>query len=74
MTQEIGESYAKTIGDIHEECGNNPGGETAMDLANNATGRSFEAAGEGCHLKCFNAAQNNGLQTSLGGTPPSNIY
>lgn len=39
MTQELGRYKAKKIGDLHEACGQNPAGESDMDLWNNAVGR-----------------------------------
>ncbi len=74
MAQEIGAGQAQTVGNIHEECGGNPPGETAMDLNNNASGRGFGAPGANCGTACMGAVNSGTLQTSPGGTPPSLIY
>ncbi|KAI5777899.1 hypothetical protein EDC01DRAFT_791258 [Geopyxis carbonaria] len=47
MTIDVGASEAKAVGDAHEAEGANPPQEKAMDLANNASGRSVGAATTG---------------------------
>jgi RHS repeat-associated protein len=74
MTQDIGEDQAEDVGNIHEACGNNPPGETAMDLNNNKVGRSLGKPGVDCKKECMNQVTSGGLQTSPGGTPPTKIY
>jgi hypothetical protein len=66
MAQEIGTDQAKKIGDIHEECNPGPAGETAMDLANNASGRALGVPGADCNAACLGAVAAGGLVT----TPP----
>lgn len=66
MAQKLGADQAKDVGDIHEKCGNNKAGETAMDLNNNHTGIVFGESGADCHTRCFNAALTGALQTKPG--------
>ena len=56
MAATIGPGAAKTIGDLHEECGGNPGDEICMDLWNNAVGRALgtRITGRSKPQKCFN--------------------
>ncbi|MDR0703611.1 MAG: hypothetical protein LBF88_01340 [Planctomycetaceae bacterium] len=77
MTQKIGITNAKKVGDIHEECGAGPPGETAMDLANNAVGRTIGATthtATDCKTGCMAGVSSGLLQTSPGGIPPTNPY
>ena len=64
MAQEIGADQAKSVGDTHEACGGGSAGSTAMDLANNATGRGFGTPGADCNQSCMGGVQNGGLQTT----------
>ena len=66
MAQQIGSDQAKKIGDIHEECRSGPAGETAMDLANNASGRALGVPGADCSAGCLGAVAAGSLVT----TPP----
>jgi RHS repeat-associated protein len=43
MAATSGPKSAKIIGDLHEECGGNPGNEICMDLQNNSVGRKIGA-------------------------------
>jgi len=85
MAQAMHPNIAKKVGDIHEEYGNNPPAETAMDLKNNLIGRDIgmscktrigkkSNARNKCSTKCLNAATTGILQTAPGGVPPSDIY
>jgi RHS repeat-associated protein len=64
MAQEIGASQAQAVGDTHERCSKGPPAEEAMDLANNATGRSYGTPGADCHAQCFTGATSGTLQTA----------
>jgi RHS repeat-associated protein len=65
MAQKIGKEQAKQVGDIHEACGKNPPGETAMDLKNNQVGRdlantpiiSAPGGGNHCSKACTTAVK-----------------
>jgi RHS repeat-associated protein len=73
MAQQIGADQAKKVGDLHERYGENPPGETCMDLHNNAQGRG--AAGNGdCSSSCMGLLNGGQLQRSPGGTPPGGGY
>ena len=73
MTKAIGGKQAEEVGNIHEKYGKNPPGETCMDLRNNAQGRNA-ANGPDCATSCRGLLTGGQLQTSPGGTPPSNLY
>lgn len=73
MTKAIGASQAEEVGNIHEKYGENPPGEICMDLHNNAQGRNA-ASGTDCAASCRGLLTGGNLQTSPGGTPPSNLY
>ena len=65
MAQTIGPEQAQKVGDIHEACGNNPPGEKAMDLHNNAVGRELGSkAGVNCEISCKDALEQGKLQDS----------
>jgi uncharacterized protein RhaS with RHS repeats len=74
MAQELGSDQAKEVADTHERCGRNPKDEEAMDQANNAVGRGFGTPGADCNHAGIEAVRHGPLQTSPGGTPPSNPY
>ncbi|EAU85083.2 secreted protein [Coprinopsis cinerea okayama7 len=68
----LGTARAKEIGDNHENSGNNPANEKAMDLANNATGRTIGANAAGstkeakynnAQAECLRRARNGQLVT-----------
>ena len=60
MTQELGITTAKTVGDIHEECGDNK----FMDYNNNLVGRTYGMSGTDCRIACQGAIRNGPLQLS----------
>lgn len=74
MSRAIGEDQAEDVGNIHEELGNNPPGETCMDLHNNSQGRGSAGRPGSCDSNCRGLLKNGGLQTSPGGTPQSDLY
>ena len=72
MTQEIGADQAERVGNVHEQCGNGPQSETAMDLANNRAGRSVND-GTNCLTHCLGLLRAGELQIRPGGSPPPSI-
>ena len=74
MAQKIGADQAKKVGDLHEKYGENPPGETCMDLNNNAKGRDAAGNGKDCSSSCMNLLRSGQLQTSPGGTPSNTGY
>lgn len=78
MTAAFGGGKAKTIGDLHEECGQGPANETCMDLWNNAIGRhrgdlirrtKFDDPKKKCRKYCLAALSDSSLQSSPGCPP-----
>ena len=75
MTKSVGESTAKGIVDIHEECGRNSvPAEVVMDQFNNEIGRIIGMHHSGsCSSNCLSMLEGGGLQTSPGpGGPDRN--
>ena len=68
MAKSMGESTAKGIGDMHEECARSPvPTETCMDLFNNQIGISIGLHHSGtCASNCLSMLQGDGLQTTPG--------
>ena len=64
MAQELGKDKSKTVGDVHEQCGNGPAKENAMDQFNNAKGRDLATSAGGCKKECLDATTNGTLKTS----------
>jgi hypothetical protein len=65
MASRLGTRDARIIADLHEECHPNPPQETAMDLFNNAWGRTFGLIGRDCAEACRESVDDSTLQTSL---------
>ncbi|KFB69757.1 RHS repeat-associated core domain-containing protein [Candidatus Accumulibacter vicinus] len=63
MAQKIGAKQAREVGDIHEKHGENPPGETCMDLHNNAQGRNA-ASGKDCAASCRSLLSGGKLMNS----------
>ena len=60
MTQDLGIILAKTIGDIHEECGD----RRFMDYINNLVGRTYGMSGADCRIVCLGGIRKGPLQLS----------
>jgi hypothetical protein len=61
MSRSIGVEKAQLVGDNHEAWGNNPAGETQMDLFNNRAGREFSSSPTPCSSSCMQGVEEGSL-------------
>ena len=73
LANSLGVDQAKKVGDLHERYGKGPEAEQCMDLKNNEEGRGAAGAGN-CSTSCMGLLGGGALQTTPGGTMPSNVY